>query len=46
MPQAQAKAFVHADPDLQIILFVGRIEPLKGIDGLLYAMKIVTSQQP
>jgi D-inositol-3-phosphate glycosyltransferase len=46
IPQAQAKAFVHADPDSQIILFVGRIEPLKGIDGLLYAMKILTSKNP
>ena len=46
MAQAQAKAFVHAEPDYQVILFVGRIEPLKGIDGLLYAMKILTSKNP
>lgn len=43
LPQQQAKAFVNADPNAQVILFVGRIEPLKGIDGLLYAMKILTS---
>src|SRR5664279_2358563 len=46
LPQAQAKAFVDADPDQPVILFVGRIEPLKGIDGLLYAMKILTSRNP
>jgi D-inositol-3-phosphate glycosyltransferase len=45
LPQAEAKAFVHA-PDCQVILFVGRIEPLKGIDALLYAMKILTSKNP
>ena len=46
MPQDQAKANVGADPDNQIILFVGRIEPLKGIDSLLYAMKILTAKNP
>ncbi len=46
LPQAEAKAVVEADPDDQVILFVGRIEPLKGIDGLLYAMKILTSRNP
>jgi D-inositol-3-phosphate glycosyltransferase len=46
LPPAEAKAFVQADPDDQVILFVGRIEPLKGIDGLLYAMKILTSKNP
>ncbi|HVU10666.1 MAG TPA: glycosyltransferase [Phototrophicaceae bacterium] len=46
IPQAQAKQVVQADPDAQIVLFVGRIEPLKGIDGLLYAMKILTGKNP
>ena len=46
IPQAEAKAFIHAAPDCQMIMFVGRIEPLKGIDGLLYAMKILTSKNP
>lgn len=46
MPHAEARAFVGADPEYRIILFVGRIEPLKGIDGLLYAMKILTSKNP
>ncbi|MEO8392264.1 MAG: glycosyltransferase [Chloroflexota bacterium] len=46
IPQAEAKTFVQADPDEPIILFVGRIEPLKGIDSLLYAMKILTAKNP
>jgi D-inositol-3-phosphate glycosyltransferase len=46
LPQAEAKAHVRADADARILLFVGRIEPLKGIDGLLYAMKILTSRNP
>jgi len=29
------------EEDKKIVLFVGRIEPLKGIDTLIYAMKIV-----
>jgi D-inositol-3-phosphate glycosyltransferase len=28
------------------VMFVGRIEPLKGIDSLLYALKIMTKRQP
>src|SRR5512136_2170554 len=36
-----ARKHIHADPAHKIILFVGRIEPLKGIDTLLYAMKIL-----
>jgi D-inositol-3-phosphate glycosyltransferase len=46
LPQAQAKAAVNAAPDDPIILFVGRIEPLKGIDGLLYALKILNGRNP
>mgnify|MGYP005841579295 CR=1 FL=1 len=46
LPQLEAKAKVGAEDDARILLFVGRIEPLKGIDGLLYAMKILTSRNP
>lgn len=46
LPQSEAKAHIGADDDARILLFVGRIEPLKGIDGLLYAMKILTSRSP
>lgn len=37
----RAKKFVKADLKHKLILFVGRIEPLKGIDVLLYALKIL-----
>lgn len=42
----KAKQIVGADKDHKIILFVGRIEPLKGIDVLLYAMKILLENNP
>ena len=41
-----AKKYIHADLDHKLILFVGRIEPLKAIDVLLYAMKILSKQNP
>jgi D-inositol-3-phosphate glycosyltransferase len=41
-----AKAHIGASPNDNIILFVGRIEPLKGIDMLLYAMKILLAKNP
>lgn len=34
----EAKEFVGIEPDQKMLLFVGRIEPLKGIDTLLRAM--------
>ncbi len=42
----QARAHIGADPTHKIVLFVGRIEPLKGIDTLLYAIKILKKQHP
>lgn len=42
----QAKQKINATQDHKIILFVGRIEPLKGIDVLMYAMKILTQRNP
>ena len=39
-----ARNFIHATPEDKIILFVGRIEPLKGVDSLLYAFKILMSK--
>src|SRR5258708_8868002 len=38
-----AKKTIGAQTDEKLILFVGRIEPLKGIDVLLYALKILLS---
>lgn len=44
MDKLQAKKHIHADPSEKLILFVGRIEPLKGIDVLLYSIKILLQQ--
>lgn len=41
-----SKEIIGADKDHKLILFVGRIEPLKGIDVLLYAMKILLENNP
>lgn len=41
-----AKQKVGAPLDTKMILFVGRIEPLKGIDVLLYSMKILLKTNP
>ncbi len=41
-----AKKMIKANPDHQIILFVGRIEPLKGLDVLLIAIKILVQRSP
>lgn len=39
--KSEARSFVQADKDEKIVMFVGRIEPLKGIDMLMYAIKVV-----
>lgn len=46
MGKSAARRHIHADPKHKIVLFVGRVEPLKGIDALLYAIKILTKQHP
>ncbi len=46
MDQSVAKKHIGADTDHKIVLFVGRIEPLKGIDGLIYAIKIFIKKNP
>jgi D-inositol-3-phosphate glycosyltransferase len=38
IPADEAKAFVGLKPEDRMILFVGRIEPLKGVDTLINAM--------
>lgn len=38
-----AKRVIGANTQEKLILFVGRIEPLKGVDVLLYALKILLS---
>lgn len=44
--KSSAKKFIEADAKHKLILFVGRIEPLKGIDVLLYAIKILLQKKP
>ncbi len=39
MDKAIAKAHIHADPDHHVILAVGRMDPVKGFDVLLVALK-------
>jgi len=46
IPAALAKERIGLCADRRIILFVGRIESLKGIDSLLQAMALVVSRRP
>ena len=46
IPQDEAKHHLDISAEKHIVLFVGRIEPLKGIDTLLHAMKRVFEQWP
>lgn len=41
-----AKRMVNISIHTKLILFVGRIEPLKGIDVLLYALRILLKNNP
>ncbi len=38
IPPDEARQFIGLDPDARMILFVGRIEPLKGLDTLIKAV--------
>jgi len=44
--KAEARQFVGASMEEKIVMFVGRIEPLKGIDMLMYAIKILSRDEP
>lgn len=41
IPPDEAKAAIGVPPDAQMLLFVGRIEPLKGIDTLIRAIAVM-----
>ncbi|MBI3366030.1 glycosyltransferase [Candidatus Roizmanbacteria bacterium] len=41
-----AAMHLNENPSQKIIMFVGRIEPLKGIDVLMYALKIYLKRNP
>jgi D-inositol-3-phosphate glycosyltransferase len=42
----EAKKAIGAEIDEKLILFVGRVEPLKGVDVLFYALKILLTANP
>ncbi len=46
MDKTLARQKIGADPKHKIILYVGRIEPLKGLDVLMYALKILVQKCP
>jgi len=46
IPASQAKERIGLDPSCRTILFVGRIEPLKGIATLLRAISLIASEDP
>ncbi len=43
IPKDEAKAAIDLPVDAQMILFVGRIEPLKGVDTLMQALAYIQS---
>jgi D-inositol-3-phosphate glycosyltransferase len=46
IPPDEAKRMLGLPPSRRIVLFVGRIEPLKGIDTLLRAMALIAPEIP
>ncbi len=44
IPPDEAKAYLGLPPEHQMLLFVGRIEPVKGLDVLLQAMAAMKAQ--
>jgi D-inositol-3-phosphate glycosyltransferase len=45
-PKAEARGFLQIPADQRLVLFVGRIERLKGIDTLIRAMGLVLERHP
>ncbi|MDX1991458.1 MAG: glycosyltransferase [bacterium] len=46
IPREEAKARLNLSPEDQLLLFVGRIEPLKAVDTILEAINLIRQQQP
>ncbi len=46
LPSAVAKANIGIPPEHRLILFVGRVQPIKGIDTLIRAMALVLDREP
>ncbi|MGH2617075.1 MAG: glycosyltransferase, partial [Thermomicrobiales bacterium] len=45
LPRAAARADLGIAPDEQVVLFVGRIDPIKGVDTLIEAAEIIVSRR-
>ena len=45
-PPDEAREELELPTDKKLVLFVGRIEPLKGVDTLIRAMKLLVKQKP
>ncbi|MFW5708664.1 MAG: glycosyltransferase [Chloroflexota bacterium] len=43
--QSEAKARIGVDDDCELLLFVGRIEPLKAVDTILEAISLIRHEQ-
>ncbi len=46
IPQAEARAQIGVRQDGYLLLFVGRIEPLKAVDSLLQALALLRTERP
>jgi D-inositol-3-phosphate glycosyltransferase len=46
LDQLVAKKHIGADLDHKLVMFVGRIEPLKGVDSIIYALKMLLKRHP
>lgn len=46
IPQAEARDKLKINPDCDLFLFVGRLEPLKAVDTILEAITIIRQQKP
>jgi D-inositol-3-phosphate glycosyltransferase len=44
LPLSEAKARIGIDPNTHMLLFVGRIEPLKSVDTIIEALHIIKEQ--
>ena len=44
IPKDEARQFIGLEPQRRLVLFVGRIEPLKGVDTLIRAMSCLKFQ--
>ncbi|MBA3533666.1 MAG: glycosyltransferase [Ardenticatenales bacterium] len=46
IPQAEAREELGIPADKKLVTFVGRIEPLKGVDTLLHAIALLVERRP